>query len=79
MSSEASEGKESHLVPTSLYCQFCQSFLESDSFFLLVLSSGDCIRNVVSIWFPELRPVPEQFDSQKQVHYQRQRSPAAQT
>ena len=50
MSSEASEGKESHLVPTSLYCQFCQSFLESDSFFLLVLSSGDCICNVVSIW-----------------------------
>ena len=79
MCSEESEGKESHPVPTSLDCQFCQSVLKSDSFFLPVLSSGDFIRNVVSIWSPELRPVPEQFDSQKQVHYQSQWLLAAQT
>ena len=79
MRMEESEGKESHPVPASLYCQFCWFLLESDSSSQPVLSSGDCIYNVASIWSPELGPVPVQSDSQRQARYQSQSSLAAQT
>ena len=73
------KGRRVTQSPPVSTANFAKVFLESDLSSQPVLSSGDCIYSVASIWSPELGPIPVQSDSQRQARYQSQQSLAAQT